>query len=714
MPCCCHCPGPRASTTATRSAWATTSGSTTAMPCARRCSGPPTATRASPRQTPASSTSRSSSRSSTTTTTSTSRRRWRVDPPDCTGCAACSRCDGSTPCSASATSRSASPPTSGCCPTCGSTGAIATPRTVPPWRCSASTTSPPARSRPPSPFPRSCGTGRPGTCSAAAASPTSAPTAPSPSPSVRATSSGSRSHPVAVKPVAEIHTAASLSPSKIELVEGWMGEQRWYAAKGQQPRLRRLFSWRLDDPEGEVGVETLILADEAGAEPVVYQVPLTYRGEPLGSADHALVGTMEHSVLGRRWVYDGPHDPVYAAQLLELVQGRVRAASSKVSGAVEESVAGVPQPSWSTEVHVRTSRVLSGEQSNTSVILDGDLPDGHHTPLIVKVFRMLSPGENPDVVLQGALVDAGSRRVPAVAGSVTAHWPHPGTEGDQPASGHLAFAQEFLAGVEDAWRVALHAAEAGTDFAEPARALGEATAEVHGTLADALGTEPTSHEQAVTIVDEMRARFEAAVAEAPELEDVRGPVDAVLRAAADAHWPPLQRIHGDYHLGQVLHSSERGWVLLDFEGEPLRPLSERSMPDQWVRDVAGMLRSFDYVGGTREQADGSSARDWVASAQQAFLDGYAARAGEDPRSLGALLAAFELDKAMYEVVYEARNRPGWVAIPLGAVRRLTAHFSPSSKRTHDLLGQHLEPGGLRLRVLKPLARSVRVRFEDGE
>ena len=216
--------------------------------------------------------------------------------------------------------------------------------------------------------------------------------------------------------MAEIHTTASLSPTKLELVQGWIADQRWYAAKGQQPRLRLLATWRLDDPEGEVGVETLVVADEAGPGPVVYQVPLTYRGEPLGSADHALVGTMEHSVLGQRWVYDGPHDPVYAAQLLELVQGRVRAQSSKVSGAVEESVIGVPQPSWGPDVHVRTSRVLSGEQSNTSVILDGDLPDGHHTPLIVKVFRMLSPGENPDVVLQGALVDAGSRRVPAVVG----------------------------------------------------------------------------------------------------------------------------------------------------------------------------------------------------------------------------------------------------------------------------------------------------------
>jgi maltokinase len=472
--------------------------------------------------------------------------------------------------------------------------------------------------------------------------------------------------------VAEIHRTATITPTKLELLADWMGEQRWYAAKGRRPRLRRLAAWRLDDPEGEVGVETLLVADESGVEPVVYQVPLTYRGEPLGSADHALVGTMEHSVLGRRWVYDAPHDPVYAAQLLELLQGRVRAASSAESDAVEEGVTGVPQPSWNREVHVRTSRVLTGEQSNTSVILDTDLTDGHHVPLIVKIFRMLSPGENPDVVLQGALVDAGSARVPAVVGSVTGRWPHPTTEGDVPASGHLAFCQEFLAGVEDAWRVALRAAEEGTDFTGPARDLGAATAEVHATLARSLGTTPTSPEQVAAFLAEMRLRFDAAVGAVPELEEVRDALEDVLGAAAATPWPDLQRIHGDYHLGQVLHSPDRGWVLLDFEGEPLRPLEERSLPDQWVRDVAGMLRSVDYVGGTREHAGaGSGAREWVAATQQAFLDGYAARAGADPRALGPLLAAFELDKAMYEVVYEARNRPGWVGIPLAAVRRLT-------------------------------------------
>ena len=124
--------------------------------------------------------------------------------------------------------------------------------------------------------------------------------------------------------MAEIHQA-TLTPTKLELLPEWMARQRWYAAKGRVPRLRRLWSWRLDDPAGQVGIETILVVDESGPEPVVYQVPLTYRGAPLESAHHALIGTMEHSVLGKRWVYDGPHDPVYAAQLLELALGHAAA-----------------------------------------------------------------------------------------------------------------------------------------------------------------------------------------------------------------------------------------------------------------------------------------------------------------------------------------------------------------------------------------------------
>src|SRR5688500_4976088 len=239
-----------------------------------------------------------------------------------------------------------------------------------------------------------------------------------------------------------------------------MARQRWYAAKGTTPTLRRLGTWRLDDPAGQVGVETLVVQDVADPRGTVYQVPLTYRGAPLLGAEHALVGTTEHSVLGQRWVYDGPHDPVYAGQLLELVQGHVEAASSAVSHAPEPSVRGRRHTSWTVSVRATRSRVLSGEQSNTSIIYDTVDEAGSPRPVICKVFRTLQPGENPDVVVQGALAEAGSDAVPLPVGSVSGEWDE-GTRDDGAraprVSGHLAFAQEFYPGTEDAWRVALRA-----------------------------------------------------------------------------------------------------------------------------------------------------------------------------------------------------------------------------------------------------------------
>ncbi len=222
---------------------------------------------------------------------------------------------------------------------------------------------------------------------------------------------------------------------------------------------------------------------------------------------------------------------------------------------------------------------------------------------------------------------------------------------------------------------------AGEDFSGPARALGEATAEVHAMLADALGVTETSPEVAREIVAGMRDRYAAAAAEVSALHDHDDAVSAIFDAAEGVNWPALQRIHGDYHLGQVLHTSDGGWVLLDFEGEPLRPLVERNQPDQWIRDIAGMLRSFDYAGGAVEHSSDASARAWVTDTQQAFLDGYAATAGTDPRDRPSLLAAFELDKAMYEVVYEVRNRPSWVDIPLAAIERLAAGFGTTTTTT---------------------------------
>ena len=122
-----------------------------------------------------------------------------------------------------------------------------------------------------------------------------------------------------------------------------------------------------------------------------------------------------------------------------------------------------------------------------------------------------------------------------------------------------------------------------------------------------------------------------------------------------------------------------GWVAVDFEGEPLRPLHERVGPDLALRDVAGMLRSFDYVGGSVELSEpGRSARDWVAACRAAFLEGYAGVTHLDPVQTGPLLRALELDKALYEVIYEVRNRPSWLGIPMAAIDRLVAESSPTT------------------------------------
>jgi len=241
------------------------------------------------------------------------------------------------------------------------------------------------------------------------------------------------------------------------------------------------------------------------------------------------------------------------------------------------------------------------------------------------------------------------------------------------ARGHLALAQEFLPGVDDAWRVALAAVTSGADFSEPAYSLGLATAEVHATLAQTMSTRVATHDDVVALTRSMRSRHVAAVSEVPALADYDSMVEASIESVSSATWPALQRIHGDYHLGQVLDVPQRGWVLVDFEGEPLRPLAERTCPDLALRDVAGMLRSFDYVAGSWERLHpGRSASPWAFRARTAFLDGYAQGSGRDPRQDAVLLNALELDKALYEVVYEARNRPTWLGIPTTAIARLSA------------------------------------------
>ena len=447
----------------------------------------------------------------------------------------------------------------------------------------------------------------------------------------------------------------------IDRAAAWVADQRWYASKGRRPELEIRGEWRLERGDGDVVVHLVI--DRAGSSPVLYQVPVTVRSAPVAGLEDALIESD-----GTRFVYDGPRDPLFARALFELIaDGGSSDAEGALGGARAE---GHRQPGAVIGAFA-SSRILSGEQSNTSIIVQTTAEDGSAgTPVIVKVFRALHHGENPDVTVQSALNAAGSLLVPPVIGNVTGEWDDRGEPSGR-AFGHLAFAQEFLPGVEDAWRVALEAVAGDTDFTGPARELGLATAQVHSTLAEVMPTEDATPEVVQRMIATMRRRLRIASSEVPVIAEDADAIDAVFQAAEQAPWPRLQRIHGDYHLGQVLAVPGRGWVLLDFEGEPLRPMHERLLPDIALRDVAGMLRSFDYAAGAHEQASpGDSRSAWALASRRAFLEGYTEEAGDAVTAHRAVLDAFELDKAIYEAIYEARNRPEWLSIPVTAVQRL--------------------------------------------
>ncbi|MGA1812913.1 phosphotransferase [Frondihabitans sp. 4ASC-45] len=440
---------------------------------------------------------------------------------------------------------------------------------------------------------------------------------------------------------------------------GWMARQRWYATKGRLPKIRVIGS--MESTVDDALVMTLLVIDEAPDVPVLYQVPVVARPTPLSGGDHAFIGSSDGLYL-----YDGPHDPAYTHELLRTLVERRRVDGSDLHA--EGHLVTDPG-------RVVRTKVLEGEQSNTSIIYD--VQDGPVDRVITKVFRVLHHGDNPDVTSQAALTHGGSSRVPESLGYLTASWPDPGREGGE-ASGHLAFAQEFLSGSEDAWRVALDAARSGVDFTDSARALGEAVAEVHATLASELGTVDAGPDEVDAALVSMRRRITTAAREVPAIAEYEGAINAVYDAVGARDWPSLQRIHGDLHLGQALQSPTRGWVLLDFEGEPLRPMPERSRPDVTLRDVAGMLRSFDYVAGSLAQEQPAvDASEWSHAARRAFIDGYVAASGIDVRAQRTLLDAFEIDKAVYEAIYESRNRPGWIGIPLGAVGRLVSRSAPA-------------------------------------
>ncbi len=314
---------------------------------------------------------------------------------------------------------------------------------------------------------------------------------------------------------------------------------------------------------------------------------------------------------------------------------------------------GVPGMTWTVpQPPAAEVRVWAGEQSNTTVTLDD--------ASLFKLFRRIEPGPNLDAEVLGALAGSGTA-VPALFGRLTAAWPAGATT-------DLGMVIERVPGARDGWEIATAACAAGTDFSADARALGAALASVHAHLAATFGVGTASGDDLTAV---MTHRLDDAVAVAEVLRPHR---DALAAAIAGLRGRSLsvQRVHGDFHLGQTLRSPA-GWTIIDFEGEPAKTAAERRAPDSVWRDVAGMLRSFDYARSAHPDPASEAARAWSRAARTAFCAGYCG-AQELPTGV---LAPYLVDKAVYEVVYETRNRPSWVGIPLGAITELAGNTNTS-------------------------------------
>ena len=442
------------------------------------------------------------------------------------------------------------------------------------------------------------------------------------------------------------------------LLQAWLPHQRWFGGKGRDL----------------AGISVTFSATLRSADPVIRLVVVRveytdggfeYYQLLLGWATGVIEPRLEHAVLGDDQgavLYDAVHDRVATSEIL-----RHLSTGGDVDGLRFHHDTQVPDIDPDL-----VGRVMTAEQSNTSLVY-GDA-------LILKLFRRLQPGANPDIEVTKALADAGSGHVARPLA-----WLDVAIEGETTTLGLL---QPFLKGASEGWAMAtasvrdlfgegdLHAAEVGGDFAGESERLGGATAEVHLLMQRSLPSGVVGPDESRQTAHQLHERLGAALTVVPELapyaDGLRASYDLVAERLAPV---PVQRIHGDYHLGQVLRTQE-GWVLLDFEGEPTRPLSERRALMSPLRDVAGMLRSFDYAARHLLAEWGTAphlayrATEWADRNRDAFCDGYARAGGSDPRDEAALLRAFELDKAVYEVVYEARNRPTWLHIPLGSIARL--------------------------------------------
>ena len=433
--------------------------------------------------------------------------------------------------------------------------------------------------------------------------------------------------------------ATEPTDGQMDALRAWLPNQRWFPVKAGLTLIEPWISVRFDD--GSAPVTHIVRAHGASGVSLVH-VPVIVKAPEEGlTRPRGFIAEVDG-----QWLLDAMVDPEYWTSWLTLAQW----------GEGDDGARG--------PLDVSGAIFISGEQSNSSVIFP-NLGGG----AILKVFRPLSRGANPDVDVPRALVQAGWDGVPRPLAWLELSW-----AAHETGLLDLGVLSEFVAGASDGFELACAYASSGRSFAEPARALGATVAQMHSALARALPTSVTVSMDWMR--GELRRRARQVIAAEPVLGARAGAIETLLsnlghepghESGSESESPiALQHIHGDLHLGQVLSAPDGGWRVLDFEGEPMRPVAERVRPDLPARDVAGVLRSFDYAAAVGESSDPT----WAAEARAAFLAGY----NDDAQGIDdALLRALELDKALYEVGYESANRPDWVAIPLAGIDRLLAH-----------------------------------------
>jgi predicted trehalose synthase len=370
---------------------------------------------------------------------------------------------------------------------------------------------------------------------------------------------------------------------------------------------------------------------------------------------------------------DSLDDPRHARELVHMMRtgSKLPGNEGVVEFAAIEGFASLGQ-------ELRDARLISTEQSNSSVVFDDEL--------ILKVFRRLEAGINPELEMLRVLTERGFENIAQLAGWYAYY--------GRPMDATLGILQRFVADGVDGWELMLDLVASNPEETHRRISrLGEVSGRMHTVLGQdiddpSFAPEETSAEALGLLIARVDEEIESMFLDLPdsdEVDEIRGRGDQLrdrlrmLGSIGDVG--KVIRLHGDFHLGQTLWAKE-DWVLLDFEGEPARSLPERRRKRSPLRDVAGMLRSFAYIASALPMLrDVPAPPDWEAEARAEFLGGY--RAAVDPRlvptgtAFDRLLAVFELEKAVYELRYELNNRPGWSHIPVAGVARMLDEELPA-------------------------------------